>query len=166
MPQKDILVDKGANWRRLKVAAGMGPSDQIVEEGFITAHKKALIILAVVVVASVGYVSFNAVEGGVVQTSTVMGKVSAVTSSSTQAAGSGPVPNISRVTVTVGSDTFDQVLACSPAPYRVGQTVLVADQLLGSGQHQYSPDVACRGDVSPYRMIYPAQTTSTTSTHT
>ena len=143
--------------------------DQIADVSFVTLHKKAvigLVLVGVIAVAALGYFGYNYYEGAVVQTSVIPGKVTVVDSSSTQLAGSGPVPNISRVTVTVGSDSFDVVLSCSPAPYKVGQTVQVADQLLRGGQHQYSADVACRGDVSPFRSIYPAQNTNTTSTHT
>jgi hypothetical protein len=160
----------GGELRRL-VGSAAQKDDQIADVSFVALHKKAVVGLAlvgVIAVAALGYVGYNYFEGAVVQTSVVTGNVTAVDSSSTQLAGSGPVPNISRVTVKVGSDSFDVVLSCSPAPYKVGQTVQVADQLLRGGQHQYSADVACRGGVSPFHTLYPAQTntTATSSTHT
>lgn len=158
----------GGGFRTLARGAAQ-KDDQIADVGFVELHKKAvigLVLVGVIAVAALGYVGFNYYEGAVVQTSVVSGKVTAVSSSSAQAPGSGPVPNISRVTVAVGSGSFDVVLSCSPAPYRVGQTVQVADQLTRGGQHQYSADVACRGDVSAFRSIYPSQATSTSSTQT
>jgi len=117
----------------------------------------ASIVFAVVGVSVVGYYESSRYEGNVVQTSVVTGKITGV--QSTGAAGNG----LSIVTVSVGSASFTQPMSCGTVPYYVGETVLVADQLLRSGQHQYSSDVACNGGVSPYQSLISAQTVSSST---
>ncbi len=129
-------------------------------------RKKVLATIAIVVaISAFAYYEYSAYEGAIVQTSVVTGKVTAVNNSSSAPAGPGLVPSMSSVTVTIGSSSVSQFLLCSPAPYRVGQSVQVADQLLRSGQHQYAPDVACRGAVSPFKSVM-AKTTTTSSGQT
>jgi hypothetical protein len=144
--------------------------DQIVSEGFVRDHLKLVVVLAVIAVIVIGYAGYLGVssyEGAVVSTSVTTGKVTNIQSSSSViSSGNQVVPPVTRVTITVGSTSFDAVLSCSSTSYRVGNTVKVADQLLRSGAHQYAPDVACKGDVSPFQALYPSSTTSSSTSHT
>jgi len=123
-------------------------------------------VVAILVIGYVGYMRVGSLQGGIVSTTAITGKVTAVQGrSSVVASNNQVVPPVTRVTVTVGSTSFDTVLSCASAPYRVGQTVNVADQLPQNGQHQYVKDLACPGGVSPYTALFQS-TTSTSSTHT
>jgi len=126
-----------------------------------------LAIVGIIVVGYVGYTAFNDFNAGIASTTQTTGKVTAVAASSSVVSSSNQVvPPVTRVTLLVGTTSFDTVLSCSNAPYKVGQTVKVADQLLHNGQHQYVPDLACAGGVSPYKALFPATTSSTSTTST
>jgi len=84
------------------------------------------------------------------------------TTKSTTSTASG----LSFITIAVGTDSFTQILSCGTNAYYAGMTVQVADQLLRNGAHQYAPDVACKGAISPFKALYPHGYTSTTSTST
>jgi hypothetical protein len=132
-----------------------------------------LIVFVLVVVAVIGYYEVSSQKGTLVSTNVVTGKITAVLVSGAPA---GPgVPGVTLktstsskagvtlVTISTPSGSFTQILQCGTAPYYDGETVQVADQLFSSGQHQYSPDIACTGGVSPFKVLYPHGYTSTTS---
>ena len=133
------------------------------------------IVIVVILVAAVGFV-YPSYEQQVVSTTVVTGKISSVNASTP----AGPVPGvapgavpalgaapstgaITYVTISVPSGSFTQILACGTSSYYAGQTVHVADQLLRSGQHQYVPDIACKGSVSAFKSL---QITSTSTSST
>jgi hypothetical protein len=132
----------------------------------------ASIVLVIVVVSVLGLYEFSVYEQGVVQTSVVMGTVTSVQASGPQAAGGlfaaagakkAASSGVSIITITVGSVSFTQVLGCGTLPAYNGETVQVADQLLRSGQHQYLPDIACKGSVSPFKSLHITSTSSTSA---
>jgi hypothetical protein len=145
-------------------------------------NKKVLIpvILVVIIAGAAGYYLYTNYEQAVVQTSVVTGKITAV-----QAQGNAIGPGnamqggnpgglgggakssgLTYVTITVGSTSFIESLPCTTAPYATGQSVQVADQLLRSGQHVYSPDVACRGAISAFKSLHITTSRSSTSSST
>ncbi|MDA4118612.1 MAG: hypothetical protein OK455_09740 [Thaumarchaeota archaeon] len=121
----------------------------------------ASIVLVVVVVSIIGYYEYSTSEGGVVQTTVVSGKITSLQSSAIPAGANGATSGATYVTITVGSTSFSQLISCVTFPYFVGMTIQVADQTLRSGQHHYSPDIACKGSVSPFKSLHLSQTTST-----
>ncbi len=158
-------------WVNRRPARSAGKvDDQIADVSFFELHKAAiigLVILAVIVVAAVGYSVLPDFSGGVASTTQTTGKVTAVQASSAiVSSGNQVVPPATRVTLLVGTTSFDTVLSCSNAPYKVGQTVKVADQLMHDGSHNYVPDLACAGQTSPYRALFPASSTTSSSAST
>ena len=95
-------------------------------------------------------------------TTTTTRPSTSTTSRSTTSTASG----LSFITITVGTDSFTQILSCGTNAYYAGMSVQVADQLLRSGGHQYAADVACKGQVSAFKVLYPHGYTATTSTST
>jgi len=136
-------------------------------------------LLVVVLLVSAYYV-VSAYEASVVQTTVVAGTITTIQLPSSApgaapAAGNlgGPAPlpvpavggssALTYVVISVGSASITQVLPCSSVHYTVGQTVKVADQQLRDGQHRYFPDVACRGQSSPFQSVKVSQTTNSSS---
>ena len=146
---------------------------------FFTKRKLAvLVVIVLVVVGTAGFYVIPSYEQQVVSTTVVSGKITGINASIPAVAAVpgvaqggaipalGPKPTtgaITYVTISVSSGSFTQILACATSPYYSGQTVRVADQTLRNGQHQYVPDVACKGEVSPFRSL---QITTTTSSST
>src|ERR1700733_15948873 len=97
----------------------------------------AVIVVAIVLVSLVGYYEYSSYERGVVQTSIVTGDIKGIQISSAGggfAIGGGggkgaSTSGISLVTISVGSASFTQVLACISPTLSSGQKVQVADQL-------------------------------------
>jgi hypothetical protein len=148
------------------------------ESGSRFLRKKVIIpVVLAVIIGVAGYYEISLYEQGVVQTSVVTGKITQV-QLPTSGPGAGAAKEIGNpgaigvaaagggnygltyVTISVPSGSFTQTFSCSVLAYSVGQTVKVADQLLRSGQHVYSPDVACRGTVSAFQSLHITNTTS------
>jgi hypothetical protein len=136
----------------------------------------AVVVIAVAIASVYGYMQYSSYQQQVVQTTVTTGNITNIKditvsiNTGVNLPGSPgqnnnnnqfKAPSTSRVTVAVGSTTFDQVLTCSPTPYRVGQSVMIDDNLLRNGQHQYVADLACRGGTSPFVSVTSSQTTST-----
>ena len=136
-------------------------------------------LLIIVLLVSAYYV-VSAYEDSVVQTTVVTGTITTIQlpSSSPGAApaagnlgGPAPLPvpavggssALTYVVISVGSTSITQILPCSSVQYKAGQTVKVADQQLRDGQQRYFPDVACRGQVSPFQSVNVSQTTNSSS---
>jgi hypothetical protein len=129
----------------------------------------ASVVVVALVVASIGYYEYSSYESAVLQTSVVMGNIKNIvgTAIPTPTPGVTTTSGSALVTISIGSVSFDQIVPCSPVKgYNIGDKIQVADQLLRSGQHQYSPDIACKGSMSPFRTIYPHGFTSSNSTTT
>jgi hypothetical protein len=128
-------------------------------------NKKAIlaVFVVVVIVGAVGYYEYTGYEQQVVQTTVVMGKITGIQSSGIPKGANGATTGATYVTIAVGSDSFSQLISCVTFPFFVGQSVQVADQLLRSGQHQYYPDIACRGQVSAFKSLHISQTSTTTT---
>lgn len=126
----------------------------------------AAIVVVALVVASIGFYEYSAYESTALDTTVVTGKITNIqgTPVPTPQPGVTATSGASLVTIKVGSDSFQQIVPCSPIRgYNVGDSIQVADQLLRSGAHQFAPDIACRGGVSPFRAIYPHGYTSTST---
>ena len=136
--------------------------------------------LVVIVLLVSAYYVVSVYGESVVQTTVVIGTITTVQlpSSSPGAApaagnlgGPAPLPvpavggssSLTYVVISVGSTSITQALPCSSVHYAVGQTVKVADQLLRDGQQRYFPDVACRGQLSPFQSVNVSQTTNSSS---
>jgi hypothetical protein len=136
------------------------------------------LVVIVLLVSAYFVVSFYG--GSVVQTTVVTGTITTIQLPSSApgaapAAGNlgGPAPaavpalggssTLTYVVISVGSTSITQALPCNNVQYTVGQTVKVADQQLRDGQHRYFPDVACRGQLSPFRSVNVSQTTNSSS---
>ena len=155
-------------WEHPRPARSAGKvDDQVADVSFFELHKAAIIglaVLGVLVAAAVVYSELPNFSGGVASTTQTTGKVTAVQNqASVVASNNQVVPPVTRITLTVGSASFDTVLSCSSASYKVGQTVKVADQLMHDGSHTYVADLACVGQTSPYNVLFPPSTTTSTS---
>jgi hypothetical protein len=156
-----------------------GEGDRGEESGSRIIRKKVIIpVVLAVIIAVAGYYGISAYEQSVVQTSVVTGKITLV-ELPTSGPGAGAAAQMGNpgaigvaaagggrygfayVTISVPSGSFIHALTCSSLPYAVGQSVRVADQLLRNGQHQYAPDIACRGTVSPFASLHLTTTTTT-----
>ncbi len=153
----------------------------VVEPGSRILRKKVIIpVVLIIVVALGGYYGISTYEQAVVQTSVVTGSITQVQlpTSGPGAGAAGDMGNpglqgvaaagggsygFTYISISVPSGTFVQTLTCTALPYSVGQTVMVADQLLRNGQHVYTPDVACRGQVSPFMSLHLSTTTSSST---
>jgi hypothetical protein len=159
-----------------------GENEETAEESRSRFMGKKFIVSALVVIVLLvsAYYAVSAYEDSVVQTTVVTGKISTIQlpSSSPGAAPAGgnlggpaplPVPavggssTLTYVVISVGSTSITQVLPCSNVQYVVGQTVKVADQQLRDGQQRYFPDVACRGQPSPFQSVKVPQATNSSS---
>lgn len=161
--------------------ATSGEHEDAGEEPQSRLGRRKLIVSALVIVVILvsAYYALSAYGGSVVQTTVVTGTITTVQLPSSTpgapAAGNlgGPAPtpvpaiggssSLTYVVISVGSTSITQALACSSVRYTVGQTVKVADQLLRDGQHRYFPDVACRGQLSPFQSVSVSQTTNSSS---
>jgi hypothetical protein len=117
----------------------------------------ALVVVVTLVAASISYYEYSSYESTVLQTTVVMGVITNIAGSLPSSPGSTAVSGESLVTISIGSDSFQRIVPCSPLPigYNIGTTIQVADQLLRSGQHQYYPDIACKGGASPFNSALP-----------
>jgi hypothetical protein len=159
-----------------------GEQEENAEESRSRFMGKKFIISALVVIVLLvsAYYVVSAYGGSVVQTTVVTGTIATVQLPSSApgaapAAGNlggpaaPPVPavgggsTLTYVVISVGSTSITQALPCSNVHYTVGQTVKVADQQLRDGQHRYFPDVACRGQISPFQSVSVSQTTNSSS---
>jgi hypothetical protein len=159
-----------------------GEQEDTAEESRSRFMGRKFIVSALVVIVLLvsAYYAVSAYEGSVVQTTVVTGTITTIQLPSSApgaapAAGNlgGPAPlpvpavggssTLTYVVISVGSASITQVLPCSSVHYTVGQTVKVADQQLRDGQHRYFPDVACRGQASPFQSVKVSQTTSSSS---
>jgi hypothetical protein len=142
----------------------------------------ASIVVAAIVVATLGYYEYSSYENAVLDTTVISGKITGIEASGPGGAGA-PAPGlggaaagapaggaktssaggVSFITISVPSGSFTQELGCGTLPYFSGQTVQVADQTLRSGQHQYSPDIACKGDVSSFKSLHLTSTTTSST---
>jgi hypothetical protein len=126
----------------------------------------ASVVVVALVVASVGYYEYSSYEGTVLSTTVVTGKITNMqgTPIPTPSPGTTTQSGATLVTISVGSDSFTQIVPCSPVRgYTFGQTLKVADQILRSGEHQYVPDIACRGSQSPFASLHLSTTTSSST---
>ena len=169
--------------RRMRFSeATSGGHEETAEEprSGLRGRKFILSAIVIVVVLVSAYYAVSAYGGSVVQTTVVTGTITTVqlpssTPGAAPPAGNlgGPAPtpvpglggssSLTYVVISVGSTSITQALACSSVRYTVGQTVKVADQLLRDGQHRYFPDVACRGQLSPFQGVNVSQTTNSSS---
>jgi len=128
--------------------------------------KKVAVSLVVVaiVVGSIGYYEISAFGQTPVQTSVLTGKITGIQSSGIPKGANGATTGATYFTIALNSTTsFSYLMPCVTFPYYSGMSIPVADQLLSNGQHQYLPDLACKGSVSPYKALHLTQT-STSST--
>jgi hypothetical protein len=159
-----------------------GEHEETPEEsrsGFMGKKFIASALVVIVVLVSAYYV-VSAYGGSVVQTTVVTGTITTIqlpssTPGAAPAAGNlgGPAPTpvpalggssaLTYVVISVGSTSITQALPCSNVQYTVGQTVKVADQQLRDGQQRYFPDVACRGQPSPFQSVKVSETTNSSS---
>lgn len=162
-----------------------GETEETADESRSRFMGKRFIVsaLAVLVLLVSAYYAVSAYGESVVQTTVDTGTIATIqlpTSAPGAAPAAGnlggpappPVPALggssalTYVVISVGSASITQTLPCSTVHYTVGQTVKVADQQLRDGQHRYFPDVACRGQLSPFQSVNISQTTnSSSSTH-
>lgn len=154
------------------------------ESSVVTMKKRiiASIVVAALVVGVLAYYEYSSYEGAVLQTTVVSGKITGIEASGPGGGGvPAPAPGgavagapaggakttsaggVSFVTISVPGDSFTQELGCGTLPYFSGQTVQVADQLLRSGQHQYAPDIACKGDTSQFKSLHLTSTSTSTT---
>jgi hypothetical protein len=158
-----------------------GEDEATAEESRSRFMGKKFIVSALVIVVLLvsAYYVVSVYGGSVVQTTVVTGTITTIQlpSSAPGAApaagnlgGAAPLPalggssTLTYVVISVGSTSITQALPCSNVQYRVGQTVRVADQQLRDGQQRYFPDVACRGQLSPFQSVKVSQTTNSSST--
>ena len=144
-------------------------------------RKFIISVVAIIVLLASAYFVVSVYGGSVVQTSVVTGTITTIqlpSSAGGAAPGAGalggPAPaavpavggssSLTYVVISVGSTSITQVLACSNTPYTVGQTVKVGDEQLRDGQQRYFPDVACRGQLSPFQSMKISETTNSSST--
>ena len=127
--------------------------------------KKVVVSLVVVaiVVGSIGYYEISAFGQTPVQTTVLTGKITGIQSSGIPKGANGATTGATYFTISLNSTSFSYLLPCVTFPYYSGMSVQVADQLLSNGQHQYLPDIACKGSVSPFKSLHLTQT-STSST--
>jgi len=130
--------------------------------------KKRLIIpivLVVLVVGAAGAYEYLTAPPGVVSTSMTTGKITGIDSSAIPKGANGQTTGATYLSIRVTSTnaTISQLITCVQFPYYVGMQVRVADQKLTNGEHQYLPDVACKGQVSPF-VSYTRSAASTSST--
>ena len=132
----------------------------------------AVIVVAIVLVSLVGYYEYSTYERAVVQTSIVNGDIKGIETTSGGGGGlaiggggakGASTSGISLVTVSVGSTSFTQVLACISPTLSSGGKVQVADQLLRDGQHKYIANIACPGSAHPFDSLHITQTSSSSS---
>jgi hypothetical protein len=169
--------------RQMKFSSAMsGEPEETGEESRSRFMGKKFIVsaLVVIVVLASAYYVVSANGGSVVQTTVVTGTITTIQLPSSGAGAApaagglgGPAPaavpavgggsTLTYVVISVGPTSITQALPCSNIQYTVGQTVKVADQQLRDGQHRYFPDVACRGQLSPFRSVDVSQTTNSSS---
>lgn len=139
-------------------------------------------VLLVVVILIAGVYVVYTYEQSVAQVTVVTGKIAQIQLPSSEPGappaagglggqGQGPVPGaggspLTYVVISIGSSSITQALPCSTVPFAVGQTVKVADEQLRDGSHHFFPDVACRGQASPFQGVHFSSTTSSSSTST
>ncbi len=164
------------------INAMSGEHEETAEEPRSRLMGKKFIVSALVVIVLLvsAYYAVSAYGESVVQTTVVTGTITTIqlpssTPGAAPAAGNlgGPAPlpvpalggssTLTYVVISVGSTSITQVLPCTSVHYAVGQTVKVADQQLRDGQHRYFPDVACRGQPSPFQSVNVSQTTNSSS---
>jgi hypothetical protein len=129
--------------------------------------KKRVLVSAVVVAmvfGSIGYYGYSAYGSTVVQTTVVTGKITGVQSSGIPKGANGATTGASYFTISINSTSFSYLLPCVTFPYYSGMSVKVADQLMQSGQHQYLPDMACKGSVSAFKSLHLTTTSSSSTT--
>jgi len=123
----------------------------------------SLVVVAIVVV-SIGYYEISAFGQTPVQTKVLTGKITSIQSSGIPKGANGATTGATYLTITLNSTTsFSYLIPCVTFPYYTGVSVQVADQLLANGQHQYVPDVACKGSVSPFKSLHLTQTTTSST---
>jgi hypothetical protein len=132
----------------------------------------AVLVVVIVLVSLAGYYEYSSYERAVVQTSIVNGDIKGIETSSGGGGGlaiggggakGATTSGISLVTVSVGSTSFTQVLACISPTLTSGEKVQVADQLLRNGQHEYIANIACPGNTYPFKSMHITQTSSSSS---
>lgn len=141
-----------------------------------------LVVLVVIVVGIGGYYEITQYNSGVVSTTVVNGQITGIVLSNAnagaggvlanalgQAAGGGVVKaqstsGASLITISVGSVSFEQIIACNKSTYYNGETVQVADELLKGGGHTYIANIACTGGVLPFHTMNLSTATTVTST--
>ncbi len=123
----------------------------------------ASIVVVALLVVSIGYYEFSVYEQTPIQTTVVMGKIAGFQSSAIPKGANGATSGATFVTIKLNSTSFAQLIPCVTFPYYQGMSVQVADQTLRNGQHQYFPDVACKGGVSPFKSLHLTSTSSSTT---
>jgi hypothetical protein len=121
------------------------------------------VVVVVIIALSIGYYEYSGYEQTVISTTVVTGKITGLQSSAIPKGANGATTGATYVTIKVGNSTFNQLISCVTFPYFQGMTVTVADQLLRSGQHQYAPDIACKGQVSAFKSLHLSSTTTSST---
>jgi hypothetical protein len=122
----------------------------------------SLVVVALVVV-SIGYYEYTAYAQTPVQTTVVTGKITGIQSSGIPKGANGATAGATYFTISLNSTSFSYLMPCVTFPYYSGMSIKVADQLLSSGAHQYLPDLACKGSVSPFKALHLTQTTTSST---
>jgi len=132
-------------------------------------RRNLAIVSVVVVLLVIGGVYYfihdSSYETAVVSTQKSTGEIAGVSDASVSLPNGNSVqptvtPN-ARITISVGSSSFTQFIACWPAPYKVGQSVSVTEQTARNGVQSFTAALFCKG--GPAGGFGGSTTTSTTT---